>query len=192
MQGNGVDVEAIEARAEAILSSIPPWIWDGHPPVPVDDIVDSYFNLHVREVDEMHAAPDCPPLADGQEISGLLIPPRQEIWVNRNEAQAPIWGRQRKRFTICHELGHWVLHRSGQQSLFCRHASVEENNVAAKADRPPLPLNEQEANAFAAALLLPAELVREQYRATDGDFVTLCERFQCSQAAMGRRLHAVV
>jgi hypothetical protein len=192
MQGDGVDVEALEARAQAVLSSVPDWIWDGAPPVPVDDIADSCFDLFVREVDEMHAAPDCPPLADGQTISGLLIPPRQEIWVNRAEAQDPEWGERRKRFTISHELGHWVLHRDGQQSLFCRHASVEENGPTAKAERPPLPLNEQEANAFAAALLLPADLVREHYKATDGDFFELCRRFNCSQAAMGRRLHKVV
>ena len=59
--------------------------------------------------------------------------------MNRAEAQDPEWGERRKRFTICHELGHWVLHRDGQQALFCRHASVEENGPQAKAERPPLP-----------------------------------------------------
>lgn len=195
MEGKGVDVEAIEARAEAVLSSVPDWLWDGsRVPVPVDEIADTCFGLFVREVDEMHAAPDCPPLEEGQSISGLLLPPRQEIWINREEAVDPVWGPQRRRFTICHELGHWVLHRSGQQSLFCRHASVREDDETPKAkdDRPPLPLTEQEANAFAAALLLPAELIRRHYKATGGDFDELCRRFHCSGAAMGKRLHAVV
>ena len=96
---------------------------------------------------------------DGQTISGLLLPARREIWVNAEEARA--WPN-RRRFTIAHELGHWYLHQHGQQSLFCRHGSVDED---AKADRPELPEIEAEANWFAASLLMPAEMVR---RSTSG------------------------
>ncbi|MGH9025369.1 MAG: ImmA/IrrE family metallo-endopeptidase, partial [Acidimicrobiia bacterium] len=57
--------------------------------------------------------------------------------------------------------------------------------------RPPLPITEEEANTFAAALLMPARLIREHYpRLRDhGD---MCELFGASGAAMGRRLHAVL
>ena len=51
---------------------------------------------------------------------------------------------------------------------------------------------EAEASAFAAALLKPAELVNQHYKACKGDFEELCGRFESSKAAMGRRLHAVV
>ncbi len=181
------DIEAIEARAEVVLSQVPDWIWDGETiPVPVGDIADSVFSLLVREVDDMSAAPGCPELEPGQSISGLLLPSRGEIWVNAGEARQ--WPG-RRRFTICHELGHWVLHQRGQQSLFCRRTSIDE----APADtRPPLPVTEEEANAFAAALLMPAELVRRHYEECRGNFERLCERFGASGAAMGRRLHAVI
>ncbi len=50
---------------------------------------------------------------------------------------------------------------------------------------------EQEADAFAAALLMPAGLVQAEYR-RDRDFARLCSVFGASGAAMGRRLHAVI
>jgi hypothetical protein len=181
------DVEAIEDRARAVLREVPRWIWDGETtPVPVDDIADSVFNLLVRDVDDMAAAPGCPELEPGQSISGLLLPDCGEIWVNATEARQ--WPG-RRRFTICHELGHWILHQRAQQSLFCRHGSIEEAPAEA---RPPLPATEEEANVFAAAMLMPAELIRRHYEDCGGDFDQLCERFGASGAAMGRRLHAVI
>ncbi len=181
------EIDAIEERAQTVLADVPSWIWDGEStPVPVEDIADSVFSLLVRDVEDMCAAPGCPELEPGQSISGLLLPSRGEIWVNADEARQ--WP-SRKRFTICHELGHWVLHRRGQQSLFCRHASIEENAPAET--RPPLPITEEEANAFAAALLMPAGLIRREYRRRP-EFEHLCERFDTSGAAMGRRLHAVI
>ena len=181
------EIDAIEGRAAAVLSQVPTWIWDGESlPVPVEDIADSVFGLLVREVDDMATAPGCPALGPDQSISGLLLGSRGEIWVNAEEARQ--WPG-RRRFTICHELGHWVLHRTGQQSLFCRHGSIEE---APPADtHPPLPIAEAEANAFAAALLMPAPLLRDRY-ATDRDFESLRARFGASGAAMGKRLHAVI
>ena len=45
---------------------------------------------------------------------------------------------------------------------------------------------------FAAAVLMPARLVQEQYISCNRDFFRLCEKFGASGAAMGRRLHAVI
>jgi IrrE N-terminal-like domain len=189
-------MEEIERRAEAVLAELPDYVWGGErPPVPVYEIADTYFGLRVREVssDRMRTAPGCPQLAEGEMISGLLIPSRGEIWVNAEEAgQWP----GRRRFTIGHELGHHVLHRTGQQTLFCRRATVDpepgrDRRSPGPEARPPLPAAEEEANAFAAALLMPAEMLRAEY-ARDRRFERLCERFGASGAAMGRRLHAVI
>lgn len=183
----------IEGRAEAVLSAVPEWIWDGRTlPIPVDDIVDSQFGLQVLEVDDMTGAPGCPPLDQGQSLSGLLLVEDKQIWCNAHEASQ--WPG-RKRFTIAHELGHWVLHKPGQQSLFCRRAVVvtdEAERERERAARPPLPENETEANAFAAALCMPASLIRHHYQNTTRDFGELCGMFGSSQAAMGKRLRAVI
>ena len=176
--------EEIEARAEATLARVPRWVWDGATlPVPVEHIADSCFGLHVRDVDDPASAPGAPALRNAQSISGLLLPDRGEIWVNAAEARE--WP-PRRRFTIGHELGHWCLHRGDRGAIYCRSTAVAAPE--ARASQPP---QEEEANLFAAALLMPARLVRECYE-NDRVFESLCEAFDVSGGAMGRRLRAVI
>jgi hypothetical protein len=182
------DVARVEALAEQLLVSVPAYIWDGEClPIPVEDIADSYLGLLVRDVDDLAVAPGAPVLAVGQSLSGLLLPDRGEIWVDAREASQ--WP-PRRRFTIAHELGHWQLHRKRPEAVFCRASAVDEGDQ--HADPGPERDDEWEANVFAAALLMPAQALREQYVAHGKDFARLCRRFGASGAAMGRRLHAVV
>jgi IrrE N-terminal-like domain len=170
----------VEERAEQVLADAPAYVWDGERlPVPVEDIVDSVYGLLVRDVDDMDIAPGAPPLAAGQSLSGLLLPARGEIWVNADEARQ--WP-PRRRFTIGHELGHWVMHRSGQQALFCRRTSVDEQTV------PPARDIEEEASAFSAALLMPQWLFVREHARCDGDLAELCRAFGTSEAATKRRV----
>jgi IrrE N-terminal-like domain len=184
-------MEGVAKKAEELLAEIPDWIWDGSSlPVPVEDIADSHFGLLIRDVEDLTEAPGCPPLAGGEAISGLLLPSRGEIWVNAEEARR--WP-PRRRFTIGHELGHWVLHQDRQTSLFCRHGSIGDPEAGdVHGGRPALDLIEEQANWFAASVLMPADLIRLHYERTGGDFDRLCSIFRCSGAAMGRRLHQVV
>ncbi len=120
-----MDTQLIEQRALEVLAHCPRGIWNPQqPPVPVDEIAYDCYDLDVREVEPevMASAPGAPELGPGQSLSGLLIPSRGQIWVNAEEARQ--WPG-RRRFTICHELGHHILHQTGQQSLFCRHATVK-------------------------------------------------------------------
>src|SRR5918996_1153755 len=106
-------MEGIERHAERVLAELPSYLWDGERlPVPVDEIADSHFGLRVCDVDpeEMTTLPGCPRLEDGQSLSGLLLANQREIWVNAEEAAQ---SNGRRRFTICHELGHWVMHGVG-------------------------------------------------------------------------------
>ena len=67
--------------------------------------------------------------------------------------------RQRQRFSICHELGHWHYHRG--KSLYCRADDIRE--------RPGVLAAEQVANVFASDLLLPSYLllpIGRKYRST--------------------------
>ncbi len=184
-------MQGIEQIAERVLARVPEWIWDGETlPVPVESIADDVFGLLVREVDDLAGAPGAPALGSGQSLSGLLLPSLGELWVSRSEAlQWP----PRRRFTIGHELGHWCVHRDGPAdgAVYCRAASVVEDAPPASEARPARAPEEEEANLFAAALLMPARLLEREYR-RDREFGGLCERFEVSGAAMGRRLHAVV
>lgn len=169
----------VEERAEAVLASLPGYVWDGERlPVPVEDIADSEFGLLVRDVEDMSRAPGAPPLEAGQALSGLLLPARGEIWVNAAEARA--WP-PRRRFTIGHELGHWVLHRTGQQALFCRRTTLAEGGGR------PADI-EEEASAFAAALLMPRWLFLREHARAGGDVATLCRTFGTSSLATERRI----
>ena len=56
---------------------------------------------------------------------------------------------QRRRFSICHELGHWCCHRG--QTLYCKAADIRSRVVAHAKERV--------ANTFAADLMLPPYLV---------------------------------
>lgn len=184
-------MEDVERQAEAILAALPRFIWEGdRPPIPVEEIADSHFGLHVcnKTPAEMRAAPGCPAIGKDESLSGLLLPSLAQIWVNADEA---VQWPPRRRFTIAHELGHHVLHRAGQQALFCRKGVVDSDDKPAT-NRPSIPVTEQEANAFAAALLMPARLITHYYRQTNGNFEQLCLVFKASGAAMGRRLHAVI
>jgi hypothetical protein len=179
-------MQDIERLAEDFLAQVPTYVWDGDAlPVPIEEIADTYVGLLVRDVDDLGAAPGAPELAEGQALSGLLLPALGEIWVNAGEARE--WP-PRRRFTIAHELGHWNLHRH-DQSVFCRSNMIEP---ATTSQRTGLPPREEEANVFGAAVLMPARLISEQYVRCDRDFARLCERFAASGAAMGRRLHAVI
>lgn len=180
-------MEEIERLAEEFLAGLPGYVWDGEMlPVPIEDIDDTHLGLLVRDVDDLRRAPGAPVLDDGHALSGLLLPALGEIWVNAGEARD--WP-PRRRFTIAHELGHWSVHRHDDRSVFCRSNVIEPGAIP---ERVGLPLPEQEANTFGAAVLMPCRLVRERYVQCGRDFSTLCETFGASGAAMGRRLHAVI
>jgi hypothetical protein len=185
-------VEAMEETAARFLAGVPGYIWDGESlPVPIEEIADSHLGLLVRDFDDLAAVLTPPELEPGQALSGLLLPDRGEIWVNAGEARE--WP-PRRRFTIAHEIGHWCLHRELSHPAYCRATTLigEEREAQPPEEHPKIPPAEEEANAFAAAALMPAPLLREQYKACDRDFALLCERFASSGAAMGRRLHVVI
>jgi hypothetical protein len=183
-----------ERAAERELEQIPRWLWDcGSLPVPVETLADSQYGLLVSERDDLAGAAALP---KGTHISGLLFPGRREIWVDAGEAaRAPV----RRRFTVGHEVGHWVLHctrGSGEERIVhCREAvvrdgaAVEEDHGRPRVPRVlAYPPEELDANQFAAAVLMPRYLVREERRWVGDDVRKLAQAFGVSQMAMGRRL----
>ncbi|MBT4384420.1 ImmA/IrrE family metallo-endopeptidase [Candidatus Peregrinibacteria bacterium] len=79
------------------------------------------------------------------EVSGFLDPRSKTIFVNSEDAP------QRQIFTVAHELGHYVLqHPADAYGVLLR--------LATPIDKDPL---EQEANCFAASLLVPEHMLKE-------------------------------
>jgi Zn-dependent peptidase ImmA (M78 family) len=92
----------------------------------------------------------------------------------------------RQRFTIAHELGHFVLHRSlmGDGNVDDRayrsDGSIQNNRIG--------PAQEQEANQFAANLLMPMEGIKKFRSRAKGDIGALARMFNVSEGAMKIRL----
>jgi IrrE N-terminal-like domain len=106
-------------------------------PVPVESIAEDLLGLSINEDEEL-------------PVSGMLLPAERQIWVNAREAQE---SPGRRRFTVAHEVGHWVcqcLEGRGEQ-VMCR-----AEDISPEADRTL----EREANVFAAELLMPEPAVR--------------------------------
>jgi hypothetical protein len=186
MTAEPIDTRAIERRAYDLLSGVPEFIWDGETlPVPVDDIVDSVLGLRVRLVDDMSKAPGCDDLEPGA-VSGLLLTRLGEIWVNRAEAEK--W-EGRRRFTIGHEVGHYLIHQEQKETgpIYCRTVDISDEEEPGEGPSPK-PRPELEADAFAAALLMPEHLIREHAAACGGDIDRMKDLFHCSHKAMKYRL----
>jgi Zn-dependent peptidase ImmA (M78 family) len=132
-------------------------------PVPVVSIAEDLLGLRV------HAAPDL-------GASGLLVPRDRLILINADE---PV---ERQRFTVAHEIGHWVVHcgaRTGTtNATLCRAVSQESHTD----------LREREADSFGAELLMPTPHVYEAVAVTGANVDILAETFAVSRQAMSWRL----
>lgn len=152
------------------------------PPVDVDHLAEEVAGLDVQEHADLTTVPGAPALSDGQTLSGLLIPAQRRVWVNAIEAHR---SSGRRRFTIAHELGHWVLHCGGQAvgAQYCRSEDVGAHAAGREIER--------QANAFAAALLMPAAAVREAAAGHQLNVHVLADLFGVSAPAMRVRLTAL-
>ena len=108
-----------------------------------------------------------------EQLSGLLLPSRSsEIWVNASEARKwPLPCRLPRSDT---SWAIWVLHRNGQQSAFSAAMDQWRNRIPLPRRRPRSPkVTEEEANVFAAALLMPARPTRCHYLETGKDHTAM-------------------
>jgi Zn-dependent peptidase ImmA (M78 family) len=85
----------------------------------------------------------------------------------------------RKRFTIAHEIAHFLLHSNTVNSFHDRTFARRESEGS------PM---EREADAFAAALLMPANDVRLAIAGGETTLSSLAERFKVSTLAMKFRV----
>jgi predicted transcriptional regulator len=154
------------------------------PPVPVERIAESLLDLLIEECDDVRSVPGAP--TERGRLSGMIDPATQTIWLDRTECAR---SRGRRRFTIAHECGHWVLHIAGaERPVCCRPQDISEHEIADVEKIRQLRRREAEANAFARELLMPEPLVVEHAQATGCNLAALAERFAVSVPAIRLRL----
>jgi Zn-dependent peptidase ImmA (M78 family)/transcriptional regulator with XRE-family HTH domain len=116
-----------------------------------------------------------------EAVDGLIVQLADGPAIGLNEDQSLV----RKRFTLAHELGHYVLKH---------HATfhVDYADVGGTAGDSPTYnwRHEREANEFAANLLMPADAVRRRY-GSRSTVASLASAFNVSKPAMGFRLTAL-
>lgn len=124
----------------------------------------------------------------GDNVSGVLVVNKGSGTIGYDPTESSV----RQRFTIAHELGHYVLHGSSKDELFVD----KEFKVLFRDQRSSTGelKREQEANSFAASILMPEELLRKEigihaYDLTDEDAIKkLAKIFDVSPLAMTYRI----
>lgn len=96
----------------------------------------------------------------------------------------------RKRFSIAHELGHHFLHLLKDGHIIDRRVDMFREKQPTAAARSSHRNREVEANWFAAALLMPEDLVRLHW-AENPSVTVLARIFNVSEEAMGYRVDAL-
>ena len=144
-------------------------------PVNIEKIC-QYYDIEVEPID----AED--------NLSGFFLVNDKKIKMigyNKNHSE------NRKRFTIAHEFGHFQLHLQSDQKFFIDNNSKFFRNEKSSSGELK---QEREANAFAAALLMPVPLLeRELEKINDNEdidsiVIFLSSRFLVSEESMRYRL----
>ncbi len=165
----------LEERAEKILES------NGFFSVPVDvRNLAKHLKINVEDVK----------LED--DVSGFLALNGDRTYIGCNISH----GNERKRFTIAHELAHYVLHAKKEAPLFIDKSLKNDqqrmyrNSLSSTGEH----IKEIEANAFAAALLMPKKLIESELNNvalienTEEWVRKLADIFEVSSQAMNIRL----
>jgi len=159
-----------------------------HLPIPVKDIADSHYRIYVgRSNSLLEKLPDSVQKRGmNASLSGLLLVGQnvKEIWVSAAEAER---SQGRERFTIAHELGHFLLHSdesiSSSNFFICRTKDIHSASSNQKKRG-----KEVEANRFAAELLMPERLVEQLAHRWKANIPKMANLFDVSAEAMGIRL----
>ena len=151
----------IEASAKELLSSAYKEIDESIVPIDVREVLDHY-TIPLKFVE-----------FKDRGLAGAFESTPKAIYVNSEDSFS------RKTFTIAHELGHMILHQNKKQELFYR---LDIARIAEEDKQ-----EEQEANWFAASLLMPENILRKYWSLTT-DTEKLAKIFGTSPSAVYFRL----
>ncbi|MFK7000758.1 ImmA/IrrE family metallo-endopeptidase [Flavobacterium oreochromis] len=125
----------------------------------------------------------------GDDVSGVLVIDNDNIKIGYNSTESLV----RQRFTLAHELGHFVLHKNKEKEVFVDNVTYMFRKAGVRTKDYKI---EMEANQFAAAVLMPKQLVEKEIKElqensiSDYDLIAeLSKRFKVSQIAMTYRLN---
>jgi Zn-dependent peptidase ImmA (M78 family) len=134
------EINTIESIAYTVLEGVFGSSIDISIPVSLEKIVEKYkITVATGEF-------------ENSEVSGVYEKTNKTIYIADDEAS------NRKAFTVAHELGHYFLHGDKVNDIFYRSQILKLTDENKK--------EEQEANWFASALLMPEKQVKHFYSLT--------------------------
>ena len=145
------------------------------PPIPVEAIIESVFDLHllIEDLTERYSH-----FATGEDLLGATLLTERQILIHKKLLDDPR-GSGRYFFTCAHELGHWILHRELQERLPRAGEHVKpDSNILCRLSHSRK--GEWQADYLAACLLMPEAEVRNTYhRAISAKPLILVNREAC-------------
>ena len=118
------------------------------------------------------------------EISGELVQTDSKDYEININAEDP---HTRQRFTLAHEIGHFVYHRDLIGDGLDDDRAYRSTATGSYHNKRIGPRQETDANKFAASLLMPQSLI-DQLREEGCDRAAMADRLGVSEAAMAIRL----
>jgi Zn-dependent peptidase ImmA (M78 family) len=127
------------------------------------------------------------PLKLDDDVSGFLLMNGRAVHIGYNESE----NKKRIRFTIAHEIAHYLLHEKKSTLFIDKSEKVLFRNLSSSTGEIS---HEREANAFAAALLMPKKLILQEIQKVKTDnkevFIQkLSKKFDVSEQAITIRLN---
>jgi len=116
------------------------------------------------------------------DMSGVFVREGDSLFIGVNENHPPT----RKRFTIAHEIGHFLLH--AEDVIHHDNFDLESPSVVLYRSEGINSSAEVEANAFAAELLMPEQMIDECIEEGKTSIEGLAKAFNVSIDAMRYRL----
>ena len=151
MNGKAAVWEAVENfRQKYLIGAL------AHLPVDVFTLTELEFKLDIIPFDDLYEKYEVD-AALVQDFSGIYVDAEAYIiW-----EKGPRWKQRRLRFSVAHELGHYILHREIAAGL--KFNSFADFALWTKGNQGQQHTLEQTANEFAGRLLVPVERLRGEF-----------------------------
>jgi Zn-dependent peptidase ImmA (M78 family) len=172
-----IEAERVLARARAEFGFLGE-PWDAYQ-VDVDLVATLLFDMGVQRVPDLRVG--------DREYAGFLDAPARLIAIESGHHP------HRQRFSVAHEIGHFVLHylpHPKSSGLFtCTTRDMEASGAHNRGGTPAGHFRQEvQANLFAGSLLMPEAPIRAMHKVTGGKAGAMARHFKVSPKAMEIRL----
>ncbi|MCL2398501.1 MAG: ImmA/IrrE family metallo-endopeptidase [Defluviitaleaceae bacterium] len=164
-----------------------PTVWQGFVnKVDIDALIEFDYDLEIAWKDIDYLAP-------GETVFAAITPKHKRIYMNETKKTLFMEKMGTMNFSKAHELGHWILHITEQNAY--EQLTFEEHETFFCRSALKKPLQEIQADMFAACLLMPKDIIagvinelKQRGQVTFPDLYRLSGEFEVSISALTIRV----